>query len=160
MVMATCRAILRNEETSADAFQATFLILLKSARSISKPGSLASWLHGVACRVSTRARAQSKSRHRFDAGESKVMESDLSGNAASVEIVALIHAEIERVPERFRRVLVLCGLEGETREQAAAQLGWTVGAVKGSLERARDLLEIRLRRRGVVLPAAAIAFTL
>ena len=59
MVMAVCRAILRNEDAAADAFQATFLVFLKKARSLNKPASLASWLYGVAYRVATRAKTRS-----------------------------------------------------------------------------------------------------
>lgn len=160
LVMGLCRNILRNEQDAADAFQTTFLVLLKNAQSIGKPASLASWLHGVACRVALRARSQAAVRHRHEtesAGATMAPNASIpSDNVADAETVRLVHEELCNLPERLRLPLILCGLQGESREEAARQLGWTVGSVKGRLERAREMLEGRLRKRGVVVTSALL----
>ena len=55
MVLRVCRGVLHDEHAAEDAFQATFLVLAKKARSLWVKDSLASWLHGVAHRVASRA---------------------------------------------------------------------------------------------------------
>jgi hypothetical protein len=56
--------------------------------------------------------------------------------------------------ERSRQRVILCCLEGRTRDEAAETLGCSVAAVKSRLERGRSLLRRRLERRGIELPAA------
>jgi hypothetical protein len=88
---------------------------------------------------------------------SEAMGADPAVEVASDEAVTLIHEEIARLPQSLRLPIILCGLEGETREQAAQQLGCTDGMLKGRLERGRNTLLRRLRRRGLVVPAAAFS---
>lgn len=156
MVMGVCRNILRNEHDAADAFQATFLVLLKKARSIGKSASLANWLHGVACRVAKRARSRSGPQPMYEDPGAEMMSTDPSVKVASEEEVGLIHEELDRMPERYRLPVILCCLEGETQEQVSRRLGWTAGTVKGRLERGRVMLRVRLKKRGLVIPAAML----
>jgi RNA polymerase sigma factor (sigma-70 family) len=157
VVMGICRSALRNEPDAADAFQATFLVLLKKARSLGEPLSLAGWLHGVAWRVAKRATAQSMRMRSLSDSPPTALEADPATQAASDEAVSFIHEEIARLPERLRLPVILCGVLGQTRERAAQQLGCTEQTVKGRVERGRDLLEKRLRRRGCMIPAAALS---
>ncbi|WP_010583822.1 sigma-70 family RNA polymerase sigma factor [Schlesneria paludicola] len=161
MVMGVCRSILRNPHAADDAFQATFLVLLNKARSIGKPASLGAWLHGIACRIAKRARAQSLRTLRQESRPLEMISTDPGATDPAVmlpneETLSLIHDEIAQMPERFRVPLILCAVEGELKEDVARRLGWSVGSVKGRLERARDMLQLRLKKRGVILPAAAL----
>src|SRR5205823_11872349 len=73
------------------------------------------------------------------------------------EACAALHEELDRLPEKFRLPLVHCYLQGLSRDEAARQLGWSAGAVKGRLERGRQLLRGRLARRGITLSAGLLA---
>jgi len=157
VVMAICRSVLRNEPDASDAFQATFLVLLKKARSLGEPVSLAGWLHGVAWRVAKRARAQSMRMRNLSDSEPTALQADPATQAAGDEAMSLIHEEIARLPERLRLPVILCGVSGETRERAAHELGCTEQAVKGRIERGREVLQSRLRRRGFVIPVATLS---
>ncbi len=61
----------------------------------------------------------------------------------------LLQAEVERLPERLRAVVILCYWEGLTHEQAAERLGCPLGTVRSRVARARGLLHRRLSRRGL-----------
>jgi RNA polymerase sigma factor (sigma-70 family) len=148
MVLHVCRSILRDEHEAHDAFQATFLVLLRKARSLWVRDSLAPWLHQVAYRAacssrSTRARRRDHERR----------AAALAPTATAVDshdpgaIGEALHEEIRRLPERFRVPLVLCDLGGLSHEQAARHLGCPVGTVKSRLARGRQRLGDRLRRR-------------
>ncbi len=154
MVLRVCRDVLADPHEAQDAFQATFLVLLRRAGSIRRGASVGPWLHGVARRVAARTRAR-VARHRDRerqapaARRPEAFEPDL---AADLDRAAL-HTEIDRLPASYRAPIVLCYLEGLTHEQAAARLNWPVGTVRGRLARARDRLRDRLRRRGLTLAA-------
>jgi RNA polymerase sigma factor (sigma-70 family) len=156
LVVSVCRSILSNESDVEDAFQATFLVLVRKAGSISKRESLASWLYGVAYRIAVRAKSRAG---RTTLGEAECMDEatlDPSAQAARQEIKGLLHQEVHRLPDKYRLPVLLCYLEGLTRDAAARQLGWKEGVMRGRLERARDLLRARLRRRGITLSAVGL----
>ncbi len=153
MVLRVCRAVLGDRHEVEDAFQATFLVLAVRARSIRRPGSVASWLHGVALRVAASERSRAALRRRHELVRA-AMTSSTSRDAGSDpvcgrELTLVIQEEIGRLPEKYRAAVVLCYLEGLTHEMAAERLGWPVGSVKSRLAWARERLHVRLTRRGV-----------
>src|SRR5262249_60436326 len=73
------------------------------------------------------------------------------------ELLALVDEEVRRLPEVYRLPVILCCLEGRSQEEAARQLGWTPGSVKGRLERGRARLHHRLGRGGPTRSAGPAA---
>jgi RNA polymerase sigma factor (sigma-70 family) len=161
MVLGVCRRLLDDAHEAEDAFQATFLVLARRAAAVRKQDSVASWLYGVAYRVSSRARAAAAQRPRpIGAAEEPISTADPMAEAAWRELRPVIDEELSRLPEKYRAPLVLCYLEGKTNEEAARLLGWTKGTVSGRLARARDLLRPRLARRGLAPAAGGVAVLL
>ncbi len=154
MVLTICRAVLRDEHDAEDAFQATFLVLAKKAGSVRGDDSLGGWLHRVAYRASVQASVEEARRRRKEA-EAAMSRRDASGVGRESELSALLHEEIDRLPESHRLPVVLCDLEGLTYEQAAEQLRWTVPTLRNRLAKARQRLKDRLARPGVA-PLASV----
>jgi RNA polymerase sigma factor (sigma-70 family) len=161
MVWRVCHAVLRQTEEAEDAFQATFLVLARKATSIRKTESLPSWLHGVAYRIAVSAQRASIRRIAREATLQPRSTTDPASEASWREVQALLHAEVERLPEKYRAPFVLCFLEGRSRAETARRLGLKQGTVWSRLAKARHRLQGRLARRGIslsaVLTAAAIA---
>ena len=153
MVLATCRAVLRNEHDVEDAFQATFLVLARKAHSIQGGDALGGWLHRVAYRASVQASVEAR-RRRLKEVEAAAMGRTIPTRAdPDLELAAILHEEIDRLPERQRLPVVLCDLEGLTSEQAARHLRWTEPSLRHRLADGRKRLKDRLTRRGVMAPA-------
>ena len=72
------------------------------------------------------------------------------------EACAILHEELDRLPDQYRLPLILCYLDGKSRDEAAQQLGVTTNALRGRLERGRDRLRGRLTKRGVALSAGLL----
>jgi RNA polymerase sigma factor (sigma-70 family) len=151
MVLGVCRRVLGDTPDADDAFQATFLVLVRKAKSLAAPEQVAGWLHGVALRVARKARAD-RARRR---GREVVVVDLIAPTPPedTADLRRVLDEELDRLPEKYRLPIVLCELEGRTLEEAARLLGWPVGTVAGRLSRGRDLLRQRLsRRRGLALP--------
>src|SRR5262245_55959453 len=157
MVLDVCRGVLANEADAEDAFQATFLILARKAASIRKAASLGSWLHGVAHRTALKARAEFATRQKNEARVSPRQTSE-PDDLTWREVRQILHDELTALAERYRVPLVACYLEGNTQDEAAAQLGLAKSTLKERLERGRSLLRARLVRRGLG-PAAVLLAT-
>ena len=154
MVLGVCQRTLIDPNDIEDAFQATFLVLVRRARSVRVGDSLGRWLYGVARRVAAKARARSqRTRVRSVPLDREPIAPEPS--ADPVELLSALDEEVSRLPEKYRAPVVLCHLEGLTHAEAAERLRWPVGTVSGRLSRARDLLKDRLVRRGVA-PAVAM----
>jgi RNA polymerase sigma factor (sigma-70 family) len=160
MVLGVCRRMLANPADVDDAFQATFLVLVRRARQLGPRDAIGPWLHGVAIRVAHRARSEAGRRRQFDTLDVVDPAASPDCSLADRELAAILDQELSRLPSKYRSPLVLCYLEGQTHEQAAAQLRWPIGTVKGRLARARDLLRSRLVRRGVAPTAGALTLAL
>jgi RNA polymerase sigma factor (sigma-70 family) len=155
MVLGVCRRILHDEHLAEDAFQATFMTLAHESRAIRKRQSLGSWLHGVALRLARKAKAAAIRGQRPDPRSHSWAAPDPQAEASWREAQQILDDELHCLPDTYRLPLVLCYLEGLTRDEAAARLGWTAGKLKGLLERGRERLRCRLTRRGVTLASAA-----
>jgi RNA polymerase sigma factor (sigma-70 family) len=160
MAWGVCRRILGNHHDAEDAFQATFLILVRRAASIVPREMVAGWLYGVAQRTALKARANSLRRKVRERQVRDMPEAEAVPEDAWSDFQPLLDEELSRLPDKYRVPVVLCDLEGKTRKQAARQLGWPEGTVAGRLARARKILAESLARRGVVLPAGATAVLL
>ncbi len=158
MVLRVCRAILHDEHDAHDAFQATFLVLVRRAGTLWTRDSLGPWLHQVAYRVAIGARSAAARRRRH---ETKVAERTPRSacDQGRDDFGPALHEELGRLPERYRSVLVLCHLEGLTHQQAARHLGWPLGTVQSRLARGRERLRRGLVRRGLAPSVAVLGAT-
>jgi RNA polymerase sigma factor (sigma-70 family) len=156
MVLNTCQAVLQDPNAADDVFQATFVLLFRKAGSIRECDALGGWLHRVAYRAALQARSDAARRRDV---EKAACSRRVATDPALDDLRNVLHEEIERLPERFRLPVVLCDLEGVTRDQAADLLRSTEGAVRGRLAKGRELLRRRLTHRGftIAVPFAAPA---
>src|SRR5262249_55085424 len=139
LVLGVCRRLLVDPGDAEDAFQATFLVLVRRARSIGRREALGPWLFGVARRVALRSRARSPRRRDGDP-PAPLASPPSPPPAPQAAPRAALDEEIARLPEASRRAVVLCLLEGRSYREAAESLRWTEAAVRGRLARARALL--------------------
>lgn len=155
LVRGVCERIVGDAHHAEDAFQAVFLVLARKASSVRTPDRLGSWLHGVACRVSRKARV-AMSRQRVRPGPVE----DVPAPAAAADwqdLRPVLDEVVDGLPERYRSPVILCYLEGKTNAEAARQLHCPDGTVASRLARGRDLLRSRLERRGVTLSTVGLA---
>jgi RNA polymerase sigma factor (sigma-70 family) len=157
LVYRTCRAALRDTHDAEDAFQATFLVLARKARSLRVRGDLGPWLYEVACRVSAHARAAAARRRKHEQEAAIRAGSASGGRAIEPDVASLVHDAVGRLPQRFRDAVVLCDLEGLSYREAAGRLGWTLPTVRNRLARGRQRLRTALRRAGLAPESAALA---
>ena len=156
LVWGVCRRVLRNYHDAEDAFQATFLVLVRKAASIVPRAMVANWLYGVAHQTALKARAtaarrQGRERQLADMPEPAVTEQHLWR-----DLQPLLDEALSRLPDKYRAVIILCDLESKTRKEAARQLGCPEGTVAGRLARARVLLAKRLARHGLAVWGGAL----
>jgi RNA polymerase sigma factor (sigma-70 family) len=160
MVWGVCRRVLRNHHDAEDAFQATFLVLVRKAASIASRELLANWLYGVAHQTALKARATAAKRRTRERQVAEMPEPEVVQQDLWHDLQPLLDQELSRLPDKYRVVIVLCDLEGKTRKEAARQLGCPEGTVGGWLARARVMLAKRLAQRGVALSGGALAAVL
>jgi RNA polymerase sigma factor (sigma-70 family) len=157
MVFGVCRRLLDGFDDAEDAFQATFLVLVRRARSIRNLESVGSWLYGVAQRIALKARAKNATRRHREKGAANMPATRGLRDVACLELRAALDEEVGSLPEKYRAPVVLCYLEGKTQAQAARELGCPKTSLSSRLSHACTLLRRRLSRRGIALPAGALA---
>jgi RNA polymerase sigma factor (sigma-70 family) len=156
LVLSTCQAVLKDPNAADDVFQATFVLLFRKAGSIRGRDALGAWLHRVAYRIALEARAAAARRRDVEKAAG-ALRAAAAEKSPSDDWTGVLHEEIERLPDRFRFPIVLCDLEGMTRDQAADYLGCTEGSVRGRLAKGRELLRGRLTHRGITLAVPLVA---
>ncbi len=148
MVLSVCLGVLRDINDAEDAFQATFLVLVRRAGSIRHTEALGGWLHRVAVRVAVDANRASCPRRAEErrAGERATMNRPL--DREQDDWSSVLHEELDRLPGRYRLPIVLCHLQNLSHAQAATKLRQSVGTLRRRLDRGLELLRCRLARRG------------
>ncbi len=158
LVYGVCKRVLGNATDAEDAFQATFLVLVKKGAKLQQPGRLANWLYGVAFRTASHVRSKRAQRARVEreASAMPATKSDLA-DMNYEQLWNVLDEEINQLPPKYALPLVLCYLEGKTNAEAATQLGWPEGSMSRRLSRAKDLLRSRLSKRGMAMSVVLLA---
>jgi RNA polymerase sigma factor (sigma-70 family) len=157
MVWGVCRRILPHHHDAEDAFQATFLVLVRKAASIRPRAAVAGWLYGVARQTALKTRAMMARRKARERQQTAMPEPAISDPSPEPDLQPLLELELSRLPDSYRAAIVLCDLEGKTRREAALQLGCPEGTVGSRLARARAMLARRLARRSLALSGGMLA---
>jgi RNA polymerase sigma factor (sigma-70 family) len=156
MVLGVCLRVLGHQQDAEDAFQATFLVLVRKAASVAPREMVGNWLYGVAQQTAVRMRVLNAKRL-WRERQVAVIPEQPAVTRDQTDWRPLLDQELSRLPANYRAAVILCDLEGRTRKSVAQQLGWAEGSVSSRLARGRALLAKRLARRGVVLSAEALA---
>jgi RNA polymerase sigma factor (sigma-70 family) len=160
MVWGVCRRVLGNYHDAEDAFQATFLVLVRKAASLRAPALLANWLYAVARQTALKARAAAAKRGTRERQVTVMPEPAATATDLWNDVEPLLDQELTSMPDKYRVAIVLCDLEGKTRKEAARQLGVPEGTLAARVARGRVMLAKRLTQRGVVLSGSLLAVLL
>ncbi len=160
MVLGVCRRVLHNAHDAEDAFQATFLVLVRKAASLLPREAVGNWLYGVAYHTALKARAATVRRRTKEAQVRDMPRRQALTEDTGQDWQPLLDQELSRLPDKYREPVVLCELEGKTRREAARQLGIPEGTLSGRLTTARRRLAKRLARHGLALSGGALAAVL
>jgi RNA polymerase sigma factor (sigma-70 family) len=155
--MGVCRRVLGNEADAEDACQAAFLILAHKAGSTAWQESVAGWLHRTAHQVACNARTAANRRTRREQQVRTRPAANPLEQLTAQELLSILDEELANLSERYRAPLVLCYLQGATRDEAAQQLGCPPATLKSRLERGRHRLRQAVERRGLTLPVVLAA---
>ena len=157
-VYAVCQSVLGNRHDAEDAFQATFLVLARKAKSLQFTPSIGGWLFRVALRTAKNAQMKN---WRAKETELKTMEHNSARDPLTIiqerELLTTLYDELGKLPEKYRAPVVLCVLEGKSRTQASTELDCTVASVKARLARGKQQLRVELTRRGIAFSVALAA---
>ncbi len=160
MVWGVCRRVLESQHDAEDAFQATFLVLLRKAASIVPREMVGNWLYGVAYRTALKARTTAAKRRGRETKMRAIPEPECVHEDLRNDLQPLLDQELSRLPDKYRVPIVLCDLEGKTQREAARQVGVPDGTLSARLFRARSMLAKRLARHGLPVSAAALGTVL
>jgi RNA polymerase sigma factor (sigma-70 family) len=154
MLLRVCQRVLHNDHDAEDICQAAFLLLAQKASSIRWHESVAGWLFQSVYRLSLQARKAAGRRRRHEGRLRPAPGPDPLAELTVRELEAVLDEELNRLPEKYRAPILLCCLQGRSRDEAGRCLGWTPAVVKDRLEQGRERLRARLARRGVLLGTA------
>jgi RNA polymerase sigma factor (sigma-70 family) len=157
LVLGVCTRVLDSEHDAEDAFQATFLVLVRKAGLIRAPELLGPWLYGVAHRTALKVKAAASKRRRLEKRLAELAPPPATDDLTWRDLRPVLDEEVNRLPRKYRAAVVLCYLEGKTNEQAARILGCPQGTVFSRLAWARERLRRQLSRRGLALTVGALA---
>ena len=150
MVLRACHGIIGNHHDAQDAFQATFLVLVRKGGTLWVQDSLGPWLHRVACRAAVRVKVAAKERRATERRAAEIVGTqNRSDSRIQDDLDQALHEEVDRLPTHYRLPVILCDLEGHSYEEAARSLGCPVGTIRSRLARGRERLRERLGRRGL-----------
>jgi RNA polymerase sigma factor (sigma-70 family) len=161
MVWGVCLRLLQNDQDAEDAFQATFLVLVRKAASVWPRDMVANWLYGVAHQTALKAR-QTMAKRRTREKQVTTMPEPAAEREADDwrDLQPLLDQELSRLPAKYRSAIVLCDLEGKSRKEAAGQLKIPEGTLSSRLTTARTKLAKRLARHGLAVSGGTLAGTL
>jgi RNA polymerase sigma factor (sigma-70 family) len=157
LVLGVCRRLLGDEHAAEDAFQATFLVLARRAGSIRLGASVASWLYGVARRVAAKAKVEAARRRRRERRSVQMPRQQPRDEMTWQELRSVLDEELGELPDKYRAPLILCHLQGKSHGEAARELGCAKSTLANRLNKGRELLQVRLARRGLALSAGGLA---
>jgi RNA polymerase sigma factor (sigma-70 family) len=160
MVWGVVRRVAGNGPDAEDAFQATFLVLVRKAGSLRSRELVGNWLYGVAYRTALKARTAAARRRARERQVERMPHPEVGPDEAWSDLQPVLDRELERLPDKYRVPLVLCELEGRSRKEVARQLRLPEGTLSSRLATARRMLAARLTRRGLTLSAATLAAAL
>jgi RNA polymerase sigma factor (sigma-70 family) len=156
MVWGVCRRVLRSHQDAEDAFQATFLVLVRKASAVVPREMVANWLYGVAHQTALKARTTTTKRQAREKQVHEMPERAVEQQALGDDLQPLLDQELSRLPDKYRAVIVLCDLQGKTRKEAARHFRLPEGTVASRLATARSMLAKRLARVGLALSGGAL----
>src|SRR5262249_55320120 len=119
MVWGVCRRVLDSHQDAEDAFQATFLVLVRKAAAVTPREMVANWLYGVAQKTALKESATTAGRRGRKKQVTAMPEPALEQQQLWDDMRALLDQELSRLPDKYRAVIVLCDLQGKTRKEAA-----------------------------------------
>ncbi len=160
MVWAVCRHLLPNHADAEDAFQATFLTLVRAAKSVRATDGLGGFLHGVAVKVAAKIKRGAVRRKQREQRTATPETDQPVPDAAWDELFVAVHEEVQQLPTSLRTAFVLCELQGVRQPDAAKQLGWKLGTLSGRLTKARQRLLQQLAKRGIAPAITASLLTI
>jgi RNA polymerase sigma factor (sigma-70 family) len=160
MVLGVCRRVIGDPHLAEDAFQATFLVLARRAATVRPRHIVGHWLYGVAYRTALKARGVAGRRMAKEKQVDAMPHPPASPDETWNDLQPVLDAELSRLPEKYRLLLVLCDLGGRTQRDVARELRLAPATLANRLAAARRLLARRLTQRGVALSAGAVAAAL
>ncbi len=163
-MLATARRFLNNECDAQDAVQEAFASALRALDKFNGDALLSTWLHRIVVNAAL-VQLRSKRRRceqpietllpRFGRDGEWIDEQVTWTNAAETVLESrdsreMLRRCIERLPEKYRSVLVLRDIEELDTDEAARSLSVTVNTVKVRLHRARQSLKTLIERERVL----------